>query len=119
MTLNTCGELNSWFADLGKTTKADDAASLRTLAEVSALILEIVPKNERPAEIIRNGRRIAPAPKGGLDAALRRDARESLRDALLKLVHLEPEVAAHWRSEERRVGKECNRSCRSRWSPYH
>ena len=23
------------------------------------------------------------------------------------------------RSEERRVGKECSRSCRSRWSPYH
>ena len=23
------------------------------------------------------------------------------------------------RSEERRVGKECNRRCRSRWSPYH
>ena len=23
------------------------------------------------------------------------------------------------RSEERRVGKECNLSCRSRWSPYH
>jgi hypothetical protein len=23
------------------------------------------------------------------------------------------------RSEERRVGKECNRWCRSRWSPYH
>jgi large subunit ribosomal protein L1 len=23
------------------------------------------------------------------------------------------------RSEERRVGKECTRSCRSRWSPYH
>ena len=26
-----------------------------------------------------------------------------------------PEV----RSEERRVGKECLRLCRSRWSPYH
>ena len=25
----------------------------------------------------------------------------------------------HWRSEERRVGKECLRLCRSRWSPYH
>src|SRR3546814_11445186 len=29
----------------------------------------------------------------------------------------------HWnrppRSEERRVGKECVRTCRSRWSPYH
>jgi taurine dioxygenase len=25
----------------------------------------------------------------------------------------------HCRSEERRVGKECRRLCRSRWSPYH
>ena len=26
---------------------------------------------------------------------------------------------AGYRSEERRVGKECDLSCRSRWSPYH
>jgi NitT/TauT family transport system ATP-binding protein len=26
---------------------------------------------------------------------------------------------ARYRSEERRVGKECRRLCRSRWSPYH
>src|SRR3546814_2224971 len=26
---------------------------------------------------------------------------------------------AEMRSEERRVGKECVRTCRSRWSPYH
>ena len=26
---------------------------------------------------------------------------------------------ANMRSEERRVGKECLRLCRSRWSPYH
>src|SRR3546814_2773216 len=25
----------------------------------------------------------------------------------------------YWRSEERRVGKECVSTCRSRWSPYH
>jgi len=25
----------------------------------------------------------------------------------------------YWRSEERRVGKECHTTCRSRWSPYH
>src|SRR3546814_15580285 len=25
----------------------------------------------------------------------------------------------HMRSEERRVGKECVSTCRSRWSPYH
>ena len=28
-------------------------------------------------------------------------------------------VVAAGRSEERRVGKECLRLCRSRWSPYH
>src|SRR3546814_11560299 len=28
-------------------------------------------------------------------------------------------VAASLRSEERRVGKECVSTCRSRWSPYH
>src|SRR3546814_4369595 len=28
-------------------------------------------------------------------------------------------VLRHGRSEERRVGKECVSTCRSRWSPYH
>src|SRR3546814_19699451 len=28
-------------------------------------------------------------------------------------------IAAQWRSEERRVGKECVSTCRSRGSPYH
>jgi nanoRNase/pAp phosphatase (c-di-AMP/oligoRNAs hydrolase) len=28
-------------------------------------------------------------------------------------------IYVHLRSEERRVGKECRRLCRSRWSPYH
>src|SRR3546814_8777024 len=28
-------------------------------------------------------------------------------------------TAEDWRSEERRVGKECVSTCRSRWSPYH
>ena len=32
---------------------------------------------------------------------------------------LAPAHLAHVRSEERRVGKECLRLCRSRWSPYH
>ena len=34
-------------------------------------------------------------------------------------VDLNFERALHWRSEERRVGKECRIGCRSRWSPYH
>ena len=32
---------------------------------------------------------------------------------------LDPIGIAEVRSEERRVGKECLRLCRSRWSPYH
>src|SRR3546814_3697948 len=30
-----------------------------------------------------------------------------------------PDVPGNERSEERRVGKECVSTCRSRWSPYH
>ena len=33
--------------------------------------------------------------------------------------HLAPHREHKGRSEERRVGKECLRLCRSRWSPYH
>src|SRR3546814_4508744 len=32
---------------------------------------------------------------------------------------LDPEPFEAARSEERRVGKECVRTCRSRWAPYH
>ena len=32
---------------------------------------------------------------------------------------LSPEAMRLFRSEERRVGKECASMCRSRWSPYH
>ena len=35
------------------------------------------------------------------------------------LTPVEETLSALNRSEERRVGKECNRRCRSRWSPYH
>ena len=30
-----------------------------------------------------------------------------------------PRSGSYFRSEERRVGKECRALCRSRWSPYH
>src|SRR3546814_11656068 len=33
--------------------------------------------------------------------------------------YIETEVTFEDRSEERRVGKECVSTCRSRWSPYH
>src|SRR3546814_3298565 len=40
--------------------------------------------------------------------------------AVLTMVEDDPELdSSPVRSEERRVGKECVSTCRSRWSPYH
>src|SRR3546814_15793045 len=39
--------------------------------------------------------------------------------AIRKLRPTYPCFLTHLRSEERRVGKECVSTCRSRWSPYH
>src|SRR3546814_20479371 len=43
--------------------------------------------------------------------------RADVETLYLRLDHLLLDPAA--RSEERRVGKECVSTCRSRWSPYH
>ena len=43
-----------------------------------------------------------------------------LNDPMLKNMDpIKVELIKTARSEERRVGKECLRLCRSRWSPYH
>src|SRR3546814_11608906 len=55
----------------------------------------------------------------GLGEALLRgivDLLLRLRGLLLRLAH---RFLRGFRSEERRVGKECVSTCRSRWSPYH
>src|SRR3546814_1895379 len=50
-----------------------------------------------------------------LDAA----AAERLREQGLDEASVPPAGRRVFRSEERRVGKECVSTCRSRWSPYH
>ena len=58
-------------------------------------------------------------------AMSRREAYEYLsqqtgfRPAQLRAAFLGLAKALAARSEERRVGKECELKCRSRWSPYH
>ena len=48
-----------------------------------------------------------------------------LLSPILIIAHISLKILGFWgfgvlgRSEERRVGKECLRLCRSRWSPYH
>src|SRR3546814_8577713 len=46
--------------------------------------------------------------------------KESFRRRLgQRLIETRTQLDISPRSEERRVGKECVRTCRSRWSPYH
>src|SRR3546814_12972271 len=45
-----------------------------------------------------------------------RGPRERPADLALQIEYL---LVGEHRSEERRVGKECVSTCRSRWSPYH
>jgi uncharacterized protein (TIGR02301 family) len=47
------------------------------------------------------------------------DEAQTWRDQMTALVEAEQPSPERARSEERRVGKECRRLCRSRWSPYH
>src|SRR3546814_1787353 len=73
---------------------------------------------------LADGRRLSPAHPpptghhlGGLDHPRPARLGGLLGDRDVELRHL-PE-AGQPRSEERRVGKECVSTCRSRWSPYH
>ena len=50
---------------------------------------------------------------------LKRSKADAKEKAMLYLKKVGMESFANARSEERRVGKECLRLCRSRWSPYH
>src|SRR3546814_8151854 len=54
-------------------------------------------------------------------AATRLESRLALAESYLLhlLIRLISLRSLLWRSEERRVGKECVSTCRSRWSPYH
>src|SRR3546814_13633806 len=85
--------------DLGGPERNDDAASFRP-ADAGPVA--------RPT-----GREGDRGPPPGL-AAKRRRARVPGRAASIAGTS-----APSWRSEERRVGKACVSTCRSRWSPYH
>src|SRR3546814_7945722 len=74
---------------------------------VQTCALPISVRGGWPAETSRGGR--TAAARGGRGATACRGARARLR-RFARLCG---------RSEERRVGKECVSTCRSRWSPYH
>src|SRR3546814_15253886 len=90
----------------------------KALAPYMASGYSTVAEKAKPFEIV------VPAPAGSLSAS--GDAMGKFMIAHLNdgAGLLKPETARmmhdfHARSEERRVGKECVSTCRSRWSPYH
>src|SRR3546814_14752070 len=52
-------------------------------------------------------------------AVARKGQAPGLRPLLQLRLRIGGGLAVRLRSEERRVGKECVSTCRSRWSPYH
>src|SRR3546814_16953222 len=101
--------ISDWSSDVCSSDLRQTADALALLAELrgavsrSELVLEYQPK-------VRAGDRALV----GLKALVRWDHPDRGRimpDTFIPL--------AERRSEERRVGKECVSTCRSRWSPYH
>ena len=54
-----------------------------------------------------------------IEAAKEKYYKEDVEFIVVNITDGERETKETARSEERRVGKECLRLCRSRWSPYH
>ena len=62
---------------------------------------------------------IVPFAAGGAVDVLARLVSAKMSESVGQPVIIENRAGAAGRSEERRVGKECTATCRSRWSPYH
>src|SRR3546814_18334025 len=95
---------------------ADDVviASMGTMTRGSAAMFA------RRRRILHEARRMMS--EGGIDGLGMRELAErsgvSLRTLYTAFGSMEELIAAALRSEERRVGKACVSTCRSRWSPY-
>src|SRR3546814_15601710 len=91
---------------------SSDVCSSDLLRERGVMILA-------SGNVVHNLRRIQwDNPDGGEAWAHRFD--DAVADVMAERPGDLPKAAEHPdRSEERRVGKECVSTCRSRWSPYH
>src|SRR3546814_14562857 len=105
--------ISDWSSDVcssdlhtGNANAYTNSTWLLSRREVEALEGPPPPPNVKPGTL--SGRRQAKVEPVELD-------RDVFGDGTVKILH----ANGHPRSEERRVGKECVSTCRSRWSPYH
>src|SRR3546814_16411013 len=69
-------------------------------------------------KLMQSGFRLAT--RGGISIAMSDMLIPSVKEDILAQASKEvKEIDKQYRSEERRVGKECVSTCRSRWSPYN
>src|SRR3546814_4878983 len=96
--------ISGWSSDVGS-SDLDDVRLARAIEKLHALD-ELAHRmfSHDAAMVISLMRQVAD-----------RYASASIFNPMRRLAALRPER----RSEERRVGKECVSTCRSRWSPYH
>jgi hypothetical protein len=117
-----------WIYLQGPASLGEQAAELVSAARRSPLLVldgaNLEPlADEAAAELLRLALREAQLEGAlllwvGFEDALGRPGRPR-GDVLLAALAEHPGPVLLTRSEERRVGKECRRLCRSRWSPYH
>src|SRR3546814_12336868 len=112
--------ISDWSSDV---CSSDLAAVARALQELRDILRE--PRNDADMRLLHIDEQ---RPRPGIAAV--GDRRIGRRHALyrhrldpvlvgVEVREAEAAEAGRIRSEERRVGKECVSTCRSRWSPYH
>src|SRR3546814_1762844 len=98
--------ISDWSSDVCSSDRAPDPGETG---------LPVGPRDQAGGSLAEDGVTLPVA-----DAPTCLDARGPLGNAAtVKALALPGGSAAVARSEERRVGKECVSTCRSRWSPYH
>src|SRR3546814_15564281 len=94
---------------------SSDVCSSDLLAQVLSSVFQQKTRDEWADQLFE--RRIPAAPVLDVAEALAQPL--SLLRSMVETVADSTDSGDELRSEERRVGKECVSTCRSRWSPYH
>src|SRR3546814_12329761 len=107
--------ISDWSSDVCSSDLGDEpAAHLAGAGQLTVIGVELLVQHEEAAHLAARELRVA-----GEVAVHPRDlALDDLDDPGIGSEFLIAAIG-HVRSEERRVGKECVSTCRSRWSPDH